>query len=77
MIGAGFIVFMLGEWEGFASSHPTNSQIRAWHEKIASLCFLVPGTNLRIYKLSPMRQGLGGLGPKDGSGSGPHSGLTA
>jgi len=25
------------------------AQVRAWHEKTASLCFLVPGTNLRIW----------------------------
>ena len=47
----------------------------------------VPGTELipyasipclaRICESAKLRQGLGGLGPKDGSGSGPRSGLTA
>ena len=43
------------------SLYPRRKQFRAWHESASF----------------PMRQGHGGLGPKDGSGSGPYSGLTA
>jgi|GEM_PF-3812959 len=47
-------------WSARITSNQIRMYFRAWHESAAF----------------PMRQGLEGLGPKDGSGSAPRSGLT-